>query len=139
MSQHVHSVCQTGYYHMRNVRRIRRYLNKDPTKTLLRALVTSRRLGYYNSLLHGFPRIILRKCNVCRMLARSHITPVLKELHWPTFHSRIQNKILLHTYRTIHHQSPVYLNDLLSIYRPTRSLLSESTILLTVPRTRTVT
>ena len=40
MSQRVHSVCRTGYYHLRNIGRIRRYLTLDATKTLVHALVT---------------------------------------------------------------------------------------------------
>ena len=147
MSQHVHSVCRTGYYHLRNIGRIRRNLTLDATKTLVHALVTSR-LDYCNSLLYGLPANHLAKMqrlqNACarvitRTGRRSHIIPVLKELHWLPVHRRIQYKILSHTYRAIHHQSPVYLSDLLSVYRPTHSLRSESTILLTVPRTRTVT
>ena len=42
-----------------------------------------------------------------------------------TRYHRIQYKILSHTYRAIHHQSPVYPNDLLSVYRPIRSLQSD--------------
>ena len=106
------------------------------------------RLYYCNSLLYGLPANQLAKMqrlqNAClrvitRTGRRSHITPVLKELHCLTVHPRIQYTILSHTHLAIHHQSPVYLSDLLSVYRPTRSLRSESTILLTVPRTRTVT
>ena len=147
MSQHVHSVCRTGYYHLRNIGRIRRYLTLDATKTLVHALVTSR-LEYCNSLLYGLPANHLAKMqrlqNACARVItktgrRSHITPVLKELHWLPVHRRIQYKILSHTCCAIHHQPPVYLSDLLSVYRPTRSLRSESTILLTMPRTRTVT
>ena len=100
------------------------------------------------AILYGLPANHLAKMqrlqNACarvitRTGRRSHITPVLKELHWLPVHRRIEYKILSHTYRAIHHQSPVYLSDLLSVYRPTRSLRSESTIMLTVPRTRTVT
>ena len=69
MSQHVHSVCRTGYYHLKNIGRIRRYLTLDATKTLVHALVTSI-LDYCNSLLYGYQRIILRRCNIYRMLAR---------------------------------------------------------------------
>ena len=148
MSQHVRSLCRTGYYHLRNIGRIRRYLTQDATKTLVHALVTSRLDYCNNSLLYGLPANHLAKMqrlqNACarvitRTGRRSHITPVLKELHWLPVHRRIEYKILSHTYRAIHHQSPVYLSDLLSVYRPTRSLRSESTIMLTVPRTRTVT
>ena len=86
----------------------------------------------------------MKLMNACaRVITRtgrsSHITPVLKELHYLLVHLRTQYKVLTHIYRAIHHQSPGYLNNLLSVYRPTRSLRSESTILLTVPRTRTVT
>ena len=42
MTQHVNSVCRTGYYHLRNIGRIRRYLSHDSAKTLVHALVTSR-------------------------------------------------------------------------------------------------
>ena len=137
MSQHVHSVCRTGYYHLRNIRRIRRYITQDATKTLVYALVTSR-LDYCNSLLCGLPANHLAKMqrlqNACarvitRTDRRSHIIPVLKELQWLPVHRRIEYKILSHICRTIHHQSPVYLSDLLSVYTPTRSLRSETTIL----------
>ena len=60
MSQHVHLVCRTGYYHMRNIGRIRRCLTLDATKTLVHALVTSR-LDYCKSLLYGLPAKHLAK------------------------------------------------------------------------------
>ena len=66
-------------------------------------------------------------------------TPTTERKHSSMCVRRIEYKILSHTYRAIHHQSPVYLSDLLSVYRPTRSLRSESTTMLTVQRTRTVT
>ena len=55
MTQHVNSVCRIGYYHLRNIGRIRRYLSHDSAKTLVHALVTSR-LDYCNFLLHGHAR-----------------------------------------------------------------------------------
>jgi len=147
MSQHVglYLVCRTGCYHLRNIGRIRRYLTLDATKTLVHALVTSR-LDYCNSLLNSLPENHLAKMqriqNACARVItingrRSHITPVAKELHRLPVHRRIQYKILSHTYRAIHHQSSVHtLSDLLSVFKPTRSLQSESTIVLTVPRTQ---
>ena len=82
MSQHVHSVCQTGYYHLRNIARIRRYFTLDATKTLVLALVTSR-LDYCNSLLYGLPANHLAKMqhlnNVC---ARHHKNRSLLTYHF---------------------------------------------------------
>ena len=112
MSQHVRSIRRTGYYHLRNIGRIRRiYITLDATKTLIHALVTSR-LDYCNSLLYGLPANHLaemqRLHNACarvitRTGRRSHITPVLKEMHWLPVHRRIQYKILSHTYRAYIH------------------------------------
>ena len=78
-------------------------------------------------------------CIITRTIRRVHITPVLKELHWLSVHCRIQHKILSHTFRAIHHQTPEYTSGLLSVYRPTRSLRSESTFSLTGPGTRRTT
>ena len=85
--------------------RTRRYLTLDATKTLVHALVTSR-FDCCNSLLYGLPANHLAKMQrlqiacahvITRTGRRSHITPVLKELHWLPVHRRIQYKILSHT------------------------------------------
>jgi len=62
MSQHVHSVCRTGYYHLMKIGRKRRCITIDAMKTLVHVLVTRN--------CTACPRIILRICNVYRMLAR---------------------------------------------------------------------
>ena len=143
----MNSVCRTGYYHLRNIWRIHQCLSHDAAKTLVHALVTLR-LNYCNFLLHGLPVNRLAKMqrlqNTCthiitRTSRRSHITPILKELHRLPVHCRIQYKIMSQTFRAIHHQAPDYLSGLLSIYRPIRSLQSESTVSLTVPTTITAT
>ena len=42
MTQHVNSLCRTGYYHLRNIGRIRQHLSHDSAKTRVHVLVTSR-------------------------------------------------------------------------------------------------
>ena len=78
-----------------------------------------------------------------RMITRTrrsdHITPVLIKLHWLPVRKRIEYKMLSHTYRAIHRQAPQYLCDMLSVYQPARALRSQSTLMLTVPRSRTKT
>ena len=70
---------------------------------------------------------------------RDHITPMLIKLHWLPVRRRIEYKILSLTYRVIHRQAPQYLCDMLPLYQPARALRSQSTLTLTVPRSRTKT
>ena len=64
---------------------------------------------------------------------------ILKELHWLPVQYRIQYKILTHTYKALHEQSPVYIKELLQVYRPRRDLRSQNNpLILEVPRSRTV-
>ena len=48
--EHISQMCRTYYYHIRDLRRIRRYLSLSIAKTIATALVTCR-LNYCNSLL----------------------------------------------------------------------------------------
>ena len=57
--------------------------------------------------------------------------PILRELHWLPVESRIHFKIMVH--RAVNDTGPVYLQEL---YRPGRSLRSQSDRLLTRPRRR---
>ena len=68
-----------------------------------------------------------------------HITPVLKELHWLPVVSRINYKVALLTYKSIHGQAPDYLCNLITPYVPPNSLRSGEQNLLRVPRTNTKT
>jgi len=47
----------------------------------------------------------------------SHITLVLKSLHWLIIKQRIQHKVISLTYKTLQSNKPIYLNDLLHIQR----------------------
>ena len=123
------------------------YLTMDATNSLVNSLVTSR-LDYCNALLSGVPKTILNKLqNVQNTAARvvtktsryCHIAPILKELHWLPVQYRVQYKILTHTYKALHDQAPVYIKELLIVYRPSRDLRSQnSSLILEVPRSRTV-
>ena len=52
----------------------------------------------------------------------NHVTPILKNLRWLPFEKRIEFKILLITYKTIHGQSADYLKPLIEMYQPLRTL-----------------
>ena len=90
MEWHVYSVFKSCFGQIRRISHIRQFLTTDATKFLVNSLVTSR-LDYCNALLYGVPKTILNKLqNVQNTAARivtrtsrfSHITPILKELHW---------------------------------------------------------
>ena len=64
-------------------------------------------------------------------------TPVLHTLHWLPIKQRINFKILLLTFKALHHLwPPHYLSDLLIPHRPSRTLRSSSTLTLTIPSSR---
>lgn len=146
MEKHVKNVCRSAYFQLRNIGHIRRYLTRNATKSLVNGLVTSR-LDYCNSLLSGLPQKTLHKLQVvqntaARIVTRtprySHITPVLKELHWLPVERRVQFKILMHTYKALHGQAPEYIGNMLKIYTPGRTLRSSETLHLVATRAKTV-
>ena len=79
--------CNAAFFHIFNIRRIRKFLSEDTTRTV-NAFVTSR-LDYCNCLLYGLPAIYLNKLRVQNTAARlicnisrfDHITPALYKLH----------------------------------------------------------
>ena len=101
------SVVSTScFYHMRDLRRIRRHLDLDSAKLLATALVSSR-FDYCNSLLYGIADIDLTRLQrVQNQLARlvtkcppfTRSIPLLRSLHWLPVRFRKLFKINLLTY-----------------------------------------
>ncbi len=67
---------------------------------------------------------------------RMHVTPLFINLHWLTIAARIKFKALMFAYRTPSGYAPLYLNSLLQIYVPSRSLRSASERHITLPSQR---
>ena len=142
MCDHITNVCKTAFYHLHNIRRIKKYLSRDSLLHLVHAFITSR-LDYCNALLYGLPKEQIAKLQrVQNAAARvimdvgkySHITPVLYELHWLPVQARIQFKILLLPFKAIHGLAPSYISNLLSIKcKLSYNLRSNSGILLKPP------
>lgn len=110
----VNSICKSCYYCIRDIRGFRRCTSVATRILLANALVSSR-LDYCNSLLFGMTKVNLLKLQrVQNYLARvvtgthkyDHITPVLKSLHWLPVEQRINFKIGVITYKTLHSGQP---------------------------------
>ena len=55
MSTHISKLCGVAFYHLHNIKRIRRYLSRESTPGMLvHAFITSS-VDYCNSLLYGLP------------------------------------------------------------------------------------
>ena len=94
---HVAKVCRACYYHLRDLRRIHKFLGVETAILLANAMVSSR-LDYCNSLLYGVSKSNKAKLQrvqnaLCRIIFRldkmSHVTPFLKKLHWLPIQHRI--------------------------------------------------
>ena len=147
MEKHVLAVSRTCYHQLRNIGRIRRSLTTNAAKSLVHGLVTSR-LDYCNALLYGTSSSLITKLqkiqnSAARIITRTHrhehITPVLADLHWLPVRRRVEFKILVHTFKAIHNEAPLYLRDSVQQYTPRRTLRSLESLTLVPPRTRTVT
>ena len=106
---HISAVCNSCFYHMRDLRRIRHHLDLDSANLLATALVSSR-LDYCNSLLYGIADIDLTRlqrvknqlaCLVTKSPPFTRSIPLLRSLHWLPVRFRILFKINLLTYKTL--------------------------------------
>ena len=147
MRQQISNTCRSSCLSLRNIGRIRNYLNKTSTERLVHAFITSK-LDYCNSLLTNLPDVELNKLQRIQNTAarivtlkkrHEHITPILKDLHWLPVHRRIEFKILLMTYKAIHGLAPEYIKELIVKQHRSRNLRSNSQQLLVVPRSTTAT
>ena len=145
--KHISKTCRTCFYHIRDLRRIRKSLSLDLAKQIAVALVSSR-LDYCNSLFHNMPENdIARLQRVQNCLARvvtnaprfSRSVPILKRLHWLPVKFRIHFKICAITFRTLKENQPAYLADLLVRPKCSKYLRSTNSNRFVVLRIKTKT
>jgi len=118
---HIRNVTKTGFYHLKNIARVRPFLSLASTDVLMHAFISGR-IEYCNALLSGLPKksisyLQLLQNSAARVLTRTrgreHITPVLKSLHWLPVCFRIEFKVILVVYKCLNGLWPSYLSDLL--------------------------
>ena len=141
---HVSNICKSCFYHIRDLRRIRRHIPLSTAKTISNALISSR-LDYCNSLLNNIAKQDVSKLQrVQNCLARvvlraprfSPSLPLLKQLHWLPVNYRIKFKLSTLTYRAIAIHQPPYLASLLHFSNIPRQLRSSTSQQLSIPRTK---
>ncbi len=109
MNKHVNSVVSHCYKILKDIGRIKKYLEKSRLEQLVHAVIASR-LDYCNSLLVNMSKENLFKYQKVQNTAarlilgrrrRESATLALKELHWLNIEARITFKIVLIVYKVI--------------------------------------
>ena len=90
MECHIDSKCSAAFRQLYSLRRIRRFLTREATETLIHAFIFSH-IDYCNGLLYDLPKYQITKLQrIQNMAARlvfklpkfTHVTPLMVELHW---------------------------------------------------------
>ena len=143
----VNNICPSASFTLYRIGQIRKFLDQKSTEMLVHAFITCR-LNQCNSLLYGLPESQITKLqriqnSAAKLVTLSrkydHVTPILHELHWLPVKYRIMHKILLLVYKCLHGSAPIYLQELLKKYQPTRNLRSSTQSHLTCSSTSTST
>jgi hypothetical protein len=144
--KHISNVCRTSFYQIRQLRQIRSSLDINSTKILANSLVSSK-LDYCNSLYYNLPQSSINRLQrVQNALARvvvpsvkrsTQISPTLRELHWLSVDQRMKFKIASLVFKTLRHNQPPYLVEIIALNKHSRSLRSSLQNKLVVPRFKT--
>ena len=144
MKQHVTHLVKVSYLWLRKIRVIRPYLTEEATHILIQTLILSR-IDYCNSLLIGISNVLLNKLqlvqNACARVIKNlkkydRVSDARKALHWLPIEQRIEYKVALLVFKSLHRNEPGYLKELLvrkHSHRPTRS---HNQNLLEIPKTK---
>jgi hypothetical protein len=128
MTPHITSLCSSVTYHLRNITRIRRFLDHESCHQVVRSLVLSR-MDYANAVLLGSTSTDIMRLQrlqnwsaklIFQARKRDHATPYITELHWLTIRNRIVFKTLVIVYKCMNNLGPSYLTSSLSLYSPGR-------------------
>ena len=112
LRQHVSYTSKTCRFHLRHISRKKKYIPQGISIVLIKSLVMSR-LDYSNGSLYGLPKCTVSGLQSVQNSAARIVTQerlrdndpmarALMELHWLPVDKRIEYKLLLYTYKTLH-------------------------------------
>uniref|UniRef100_A0A8C6X2L9 Reverse transcriptase domain-containing protein n=1 Tax=Naja naja TaxID=35670 RepID=A0A8C6X2L9_NAJNA len=108
---------QGAFAQIRLVHQLRPFLDRDALRTVTQALVISR-LDYCNALYLGLPLCTTRRLQLVQNAAvvmgasrYSHVTPLLRNLHWLPVALWVRFKVLVLTFKVQHGMGPGYLQE----------------------------
>ena len=143
LASHVNNLVRTCNFHLKNLWRVRRFIDVKTCHHAVRALILSR-IDYCNSLFVVLSSKHKRKLEsiqnraarlVFQVGRRVQVSPLFQELHWLPFSQRVQFKLCLYVYKLINNTAPSYLADTIAPYLPTRNLRSTTdSTRLAIPR-----
>lgn len=133
----INETCKICYFKLMKLRNLRHYLSQEIKIMLVKCFIISR-LDYCNSLYACIPQYLLNKLkkvlNACirfifnlPIYSRTSLLPYYKECHILPIDYRIQYKLCLIVFKTLHNFAPVYLKNLLHINVPLHDNLRSST------------
>ena len=118
MKAHVSKLLSVCFFHIRQLRLVRRSLNVESTHALVRALIHSR-LDYCNSTLFGLSMELSKQLQsvmkaaarlIFRLPGHASVTDLINsKLHWLNFPQRVNYKLCVMAYKSIHGIAPMYL------------------------------
>ena len=118
---HIRRLAGKRFYHLRQLRTVRRILTTDAATTVVHAFIASRvdyrnsvfgnasavRLYPLQSVLHAAARVVTRNRKY------DHISETIRDqLHWLPVKQRIEHKLCTLIYKCLHNVAPVYLRDM---------------------------
>jgi len=142
LEDQVNNICKACNLKLREIAINRNCLDAKSTKILVEALVLSK-LNFACTLYMNLPKKQLKKLQkiqnfAARLVTKSpkftHVTPLLKNLKWLPVTEFIKYRYLTIVYQCIQKEAPEYLNTLITLYNPNRTLRSAANLLLEVPQ-----
>ena len=122
MDMQITKAYQNANYHLHKVRRIRKFLSQEATRTIIHAFITSH-IDYCSSLMNGLPDNLTKKLQrvqntaarlVFNLTKYDCITPTLVMLHWLPVKYQIEFKTLLIVFKGLHGKAHTYIQKMLT-------------------------